>query len=341
MVAADKRPSAFEGHSIQETAKLLGGDAKLVKALRLPSESRHMVLSLMSAQSLTRSIAKVFHHPPSMDARAIMVRMRLINEADVMGKLQHPNIACVKKLYEKRGLTILEIEHAGDCDITDILAEQNLMTEQASRPIIKQVLSALCYMHDAGFVHRDVKGDNIIINKSTGKATLVDFEFACRWGAGRYLQKSVGSMQYASPEILTKKQYTGPEVDMWSLGVTLYTMVTGFFPFEGTTSSDYRRSMMRMNIDFSNLSPSLCDLLHQLLRLDPATRITASAALEHPWVTDSSTSPSPFSSAAPSPYSSAAPSPLTSTSVSPSAHLPSPFSRRRNTHTETPPVCRA
>ena len=114
------------------------------------------------------------------------------------------------------------------------------MSEPICRYYFKQLLKALCYIHSNGFSHRDIKLDNILLDDKFN-LKLVDFGFACPLNGqdGRGFNSSyVGTPSYMAPEIIKGKSYNGEDVDLFAAAVSIFTMVSGNFPFMKLAHSD-------------------------------------------------------------------------------------------------------
>lgn len=105
-------------------------------------------------------------------------------------------------------------------------------SEDKAKNIITQLLQTLAYLHQRNVTHRDVKLENIIIDK-TGKIKLIDFGFCCCSSPDVKLKIFCGTPSYMCPEIVMKREYVGPPTDIWSAGVLFYAMLCGAFPFRG------------------------------------------------------------------------------------------------------------
>ena len=103
-----------------------------------------------------------------------------------------------------------------------------------SRKFLRQILSAIKYCHSNSIVHRDLKIENILLDKNGG-LKLIDFGLANFIDPFKHLSTFCGSLYFAAPEVLSAKKYIGPEIDMWSLGVILYVLVSGKVPFDDNT----------------------------------------------------------------------------------------------------------
>ena len=105
------------------------------------------------------------------------------------------------------------------------------------RRMFRQIAEAMEYLHSLNICHRDIKLDNILIENRTNNIKIIDFGFSVICG-NQKLKIFCGTPSYMSPEIVQKRDYEGKPVDMWALGVLLFAMLTGTFPFRGISESD-------------------------------------------------------------------------------------------------------
>jgi serine/threonine protein kinase len=104
--------------------------------------------------------------------------------------------------------------------------------------LFKQIAEGIEYLHSQNIAHRDIKLDNILIEDKTNIVKIIDFGFSVMCSSIQKLKIFCGTPSYMAPEITMKKEYDGKTVDMWALGVLLYVMLTGIFPFKGTSEAD-------------------------------------------------------------------------------------------------------
>eukprot|EP00358_Blepharisma_japonicum_P000029 CAMPEP_0202954002 /NCGR_PEP_ID=MMETSP1395-20130829/49732_1 /ASSEMBLY_ACC=CAM_ASM_000871 /TAXON_ID=5961 /ORGANISM="Blepharisma japonicum, Strain Stock R1072" /LENGTH=329 /DNA_ID=CAMNT_0049669003 /DNA_START=201 /DNA_END=1187 /DNA_ORIENTATION=- len=143
------------------------------------------------------------------------------------------------------------------------------------------------HLHASNIAHRDLKPENCLFdsNKEDAELKLVDFGLASRF-RGNDMKTMVGTALYVAPEVLGGKY--GPECDVWSLGVILYTMFAGYQPFRGESNKEIFKSIRKANIslkepEFERASKEFKDFIKRVLCPDPNKRLTAIEALRHPW----------------------------------------------------------
>ena len=164
------------------------------------------------------------------------------------------------------------------------------LSEKEAKKIFKQLAEAIKYCHDNKVLHLDVKLDNIMYTKKTGEATLIDFGL-CDFITeehGDLITRRVGSLEYSPPEIFVRSEtpFYGTKVDVWCLGVVLYSLLSSMFPFDPKKRSQLlRRGTEHPPVIFNFiLSSKAKDLLTKMLALKPEQRITIDEVLKHPWL---------------------------------------------------------
>lgn len=145
-----------------------------------------------------------------------------------------------------------------------------------------QLSKALAYCHAKNISHRDLKLENVIYNKK-GEVKLIDFGFAVH--SKNKLRTFCGTPTYMAPEIVKKREYRGSKVDIWALGVLLYRMVTGTYPFKAKQDKELYRNIASGNYDETIIPDSkVKNLIKKMLTVDPLKRISILGVLQHEWL---------------------------------------------------------
>lgn len=211
---------------------------------------------------------------------------RVHSEIKIMEQISHPWIARMYEAVEtpKRMHLIMEVMDGGNL-CSHVKAKRRL-GEEESKKIFFQILQAMEYLHSLGVSHRDVKLENVLfVDNKERDIKLIDFGFSTLCQPGKKLKVFCGTPSYMAPEIVRRSEYEGKPVDMWSMGIVLYALLCGCFPFRAKAYPDLYRRIARGTFTIpEELSAPVTDLLRQLLTVDANHRITASAALRHPWL---------------------------------------------------------
>lgn len=212
-------------------------------------------------------------------------RNELNNEIAILRLVFHPNIIHLKDTYEDKENIYIVIELIKDGDFLEYIAGKPCFDEIQLKPIIKQLLEAVAYLHEFGIVHCDIKPENILYNKSTGNIIkLTDFGLSKMMFSDQKLDIKCGTLQYVAPEILTSNK-CGMESDMWGIGVIMYLLLNGSLPYVEDTVENILFEYINKKLTFKNTISNECvDLILKLLDHNPQTRINAKDALLHPFI---------------------------------------------------------
>ncbi|XP_063196296.1 PAS domain-containing serine/threonine-protein kinase isoform X2 [Chroicocephalus ridibundus] len=204
---------------------------------------------------------------------------RVTQEIAILLKLQHPSIVKVLDVFENEHFFQLVMEkHGSGLDLFTFIDNQPNLDEPLASYIFRQLVSAVGYLHCRNILHRDIKDENIVIAEDF-TIKLVDFGSAAYLEPGKLFYTFCGTIEYCSPEVLSGKPYRGPELEMWSLGVTLYTLVFGENPFcelEEAVAADLNPPRP--------VSKGLMDLIAGLLHPVPEQRTTLAMLVEDRWL---------------------------------------------------------
>ncbi|XP_056147305.1 serine/threonine-protein kinase MARK1-like isoform X7 [Lampris incognitus] len=187
---------------------------------------------------------------------------KLFREVRIMKILNHPNIG----------------------EVFDYLVAHGRMKEKEARAKFRQIVSAVQYCHQRRIVHRDLKAENLLLDADMN-IKIADFGFSNEFTLGSKLDTFCGSPPYAAPELFQGKKYDGPEVDVWSLGVILYTLVSGSLPFDGQNLKELRERVLRGKYRIPFYMSTDCEnLLKKLLVLNPVKRGSLEQIMKDHWM---------------------------------------------------------
>ncbi|CAH0514642.1 unnamed protein product [Peronospora belbahrii] len=227
------------------------------------------------------------------------VSQALEEEERLLRTLSHPNVVSLEGVFERnKNLHYVVMDYLKDGDMCDQLIKRQRLPEPEVRRIIRQVVEGLAYLHRRCVLHRDIKPENILIHGNMVK--IADFGLAKELEQPTtLLQRSCGTLEYAAPELLCGQPY-GLKSDVFSLGIVLYVLLFGSFPFSVETAAALKcmdpfptdvdvRDMSCLsssNVQWRIISPLAQDALLKMLKTNDAERISAEDLLGHPWFND-------------------------------------------------------
>lgn len=211
-------------------------------------------------------------------------------EISILRQLDHPNIVRIVEVLKNKRHMFLITELVNNGDLFDRLALQHKFSENEARDMFKQMLSAVAYCHARGIAHRDLKIENIFLTNDM-QIKVGDFGFAnACLGQGSdqeiALKTLCGTPSSLPPEILRHESYLGSRVDLWCLGIILYTMVAGRLPFPYEDNDKLFEAIVDGNYSIPDyFSPNLKDLIAGLIKVDSEKRFTMTETVNHAWMT--------------------------------------------------------
>ncbi|XP_014900125.1 NUAK family SNF1-like kinase 2 [Poecilia latipinna] len=204
-------------------------------------------------------------------------------EIEIMSSLCHPHIITIYEVFENKDKIVIVMEYASQGDLYDYICDKKNLSEHEARHFFRQIVSAVHYCHQNGIVHRDLKLENILLD-GNGNVKIADFGLSNLYHRDEYLQTFCGSPLYASPEIVNGWPYRGPEVDTWSLGVLLYTLVHGTMPFDGLNHKILVQQISTGSYRKPNKPSDACGLIRWMLMVNPERRATIEEVAGHWWL---------------------------------------------------------
>jgi serine/threonine protein kinase len=215
---------------------------------------------------------------------------RLRREIDVLRIVRHDSLLHLQAVYENiQNVHIVTDLIVGVPLITWLEQQGYLTSEPVARAILLDIAKGLAYLHGHGVIHRDVKLENVMVERRDGrlKARLIDYGLACFVVPGQRETEPVGTLKYAAPELIARTGYTA-KADCWSLGVILYILLQGKVPFFGDSEQQIANRIQHKRLDFTSskwasFSPSCLEVLTGLMRRKEASRLSAEEVLRSEW----------------------------------------------------------
>ncbi|XP_034139448.1 uncharacterized protein LOC117590502 isoform X3 [Drosophila guanche] len=211
---------------------------------------------------------------------------KTFREISILKSLRHPHITRLYEVMESQSMIYLVTEFAPNGEIFDHLVANGRMKEPEAARVFTQLISAVNYCHLRGVVHRDLKAENVLLDKDMN-IKLADFGFSNHYEEGATLRTWCGSPPYAAPEVFQGLEYDGPKSDIWSLGVVLYALVCGALPFDGKTILELKSRVVLGKFRIPFFMSQECEhLIRNMLVVEPDRRYTIRQIIKHRWLSE-------------------------------------------------------
>ncbi|KAH7364260.1 serine/threonine protein kinase-like protein [Rhexocercosporidium sp. MPI-PUGE-AT-0058] len=199
----------------------------------------------------------------------------------------HPHIARLYEVIVTENLVWLVLEYCAGDELYNYLLKHGALPVEKVQKIFTQLVGAVTYVHNSQCVHRDLKLENILLDKNEN-VKLCDFGFTREYeGKASYLQTFCGTICYSAPEMLKGEKYAGEKVDVWSLGVILYALLSGELPFDEDDDNATRTKILTTEPKWpDHFTPDARSLLGALLSKRPLLRPCLGDILAHPFLAD-------------------------------------------------------
>lgn len=285
-------------HEVKETNHLVrsedeNGNKKIneyVRVCKIGAGSYGKVVLYRSSIDGKNYAVKAFHKSHLLKQRVSSSETAMtdvLREVLIMKMLSHPNIVNLIEVIDDPNADnfymVLEyVEGKWDCEGSGPPSD---LGEATARKYLRDIVSGLIYLHSHDIVHLDIKPQNLLVSRD-GNVKIADFSVSQAFeGDNDELRRSPGTPVITAPECCLGLTYRGKAADTWAVGVTLYYMVTGCFPFMGETLQDQYDKIVNDPLRLpDDLNPQLQNLLEGLLCKDPKQRMTLDAVAQHPWV---------------------------------------------------------
>mmetsp|Transcript_28912 Transcript_28912/g.79662 ORF Transcript_28912/g.79662 Transcript_28912/m.79662 type:complete len:542 (+) Transcript_28912:109-1734(+) len=214
-------------------------------------------------------------------------KAELATECEIFLSMDHPHVARLVDVYEDEERLTLVMECMTGGELFHRVMERKRFTEKDACDAVLQMLLAINYIHSHGIVHRDLKLENFLYESTdSDHLKLIDFGFSKIWAPNTKMALSCGTLAYVAPEVIGK-EYTS-KCDLWSLGVIVFILLSGYMPFHGSESAQVRniragKYAVRPE-KWKSVSEQALGFVKALLVVDPEERLSAEEAMHHPWV---------------------------------------------------------
>jgi len=214
----------------------------------------------------------------------------VLNEVSILKSLRHKNIIPLRDFIEEPDCFYIIMHKCDGGDVLDRVASIEQYSEMDACQFSLGLLQAVQFMHERGIAHRDLKPQNLLLesNDDNTSVKVCDFGYAKRVHMPNSLTTLCGSLHYVAPELLKNHPYD-ESADMWSVGVIIYFLLAGYLPFHHKDQNELFKIIRlgKYNFDsryWSGISKEATSLIKCLLEVGPATRCTATQALDSPWI---------------------------------------------------------
>ena len=215
-------------------------------------------------------------------------RNKIMNEVEILRKLDHPHIVKVYEFYEDEFNLYVVMELCRGGELLDNIIKNGCLSETDTAIYMEQILSAVYYMHSMNIVHRDLKLENMLLdNANSHRIKIVDFGTAIEINNGKSLTQMIGTINYIAPEIFKRKY--NEKCDIWSCGVIMYILLTGKLPFHGKSKKStidliIKGSYTLESKEWVNVSAVAKNFIRKLLEVNSSRRLSANEAHKDQWV---------------------------------------------------------
>lgn len=258
-------------------------------------------------------------------------------EIAILEKINHQHAIKLLEAIDSQKYICLVTEYVGGCSLHGYIKRRanRRIEETEAKRLFHQILSVLRYCHAVNVTHRDVKLENILLDESNN-VKLIDFGFSTCMPLEKKSSVFCGTPSYMAPEIVARREYTGPPADVWALGVLLFAMLCGCFPFKGINDAELYRKIQKGSFAIpEHVEDSPKRLIRKMMQVDPSKRPTTEELMLEEWLNAGETS-----SPQPDPpliTDESTPVPLNVSSITTPSPKPRPFSTLSPKHEPSTP----
>lgn len=209
-----------------------------------------------------------------------------------MKLFQHPNLVKLLDHFDNNDYFYIIMEYLEGGNLLDLIQEnpEKRLTEGEVATLLKQIVLGIQYLNSYGIIHRDIKPENIMLKEKRKLTSLkiIDFGLTKVLAPQEKLAEAMGTIMFAAPEVLKRNPYN-KEIDVWSIGVVMYNLLSGQLPFDDLNDDNLIKKIIYSDHDyppelFGNRSKNCIKLIDQCLEKNPEKRITIDHILAHEWL---------------------------------------------------------
>jgi len=274
-------------HNYDWTEKILGtGELSVVHSASSVDTGKKVAIKRVSPNQLNHRRVKQIYKEAT-----------ILNKVSQITSVSDSFVKLVEGFIDHQGGICLVTDRISGVELFEVIVNNPKgISEVEAKIFIRQILSAVHELHSHDIAHLDLKLENIMYNVKTNKISIIDFGFAEETVSvdvvtgerkPRLLNKFCGSLDYSAPEILQHKEFDGKRADVWSLGVIVFALLTGNFPFEAPKR---QRQRTRENIVLAKyvmpdtISRLAASFLRRMLQKYPDNRSNVASLMKHPWL---------------------------------------------------------
>ncbi|XP_068664241.1 CBL-interacting protein kinase 1-like [Aristolochia californica] len=219
---------------------------------------------------------------------ALKIDDQIKREIGTLKLLKHPNVVRLHEVIASKTKIFMVLEYVTGGELFDKISLKGRLNETEGRKLFQQLIDAVSYCHDKGVFHRDLKPENVLLD-AQGNLKMSDFGLSAlpqHFRDDGLLHTTCGSPNYVAPEVLANKGYDGATSDIWSCGVILYVILTGYLPFDDRNLAVLYHKIFKGETQIPKwLSPGARNMIRRILDPNPRTRLTIAQIKADEWFT--------------------------------------------------------
>ena len=208
---------------------------------------------------------------------------RIVREIQMLSEMDNENVIKVYQIFDDENNYLIIMEYCEGGELFNYIVKKQKLCENETAFFFYQIINGVEYIHSKNIAHRDLKPENLLLDKNK-KLKIIDFGLSNYFDGTKKLSTPCGSPCYASPEMVSGKNYNGFYIDVWATGIILFAMLCGYLPFEDDDNEVLFKQILKAKIDYpEHLSDLSKDMLEKIIVIDPNKRIKIEEIKQHPF----------------------------------------------------------